>query len=84
MTDHAAGTGGHPHALVMTRGPADVFEAASKGAARRLRDSAIPEPREFDDDERLAIILKWGDRTLWQVRREGEWRDLCVTVDRGA
>ena len=55
-----------------------VFDGTRKGDARRARDAAIQDTFEFDNNQELAVILRWGDREVWQVRRNGEWRDICV------
>ena len=75
------GRGGSEGVLVRLRGPEDVFEAASKGAARRLRDEAIPDTGEFDDNGTFAVIVKWRSREVWQVRHDGAWRDVCFNHD---
>lgn len=80
---HALARGGDDGVLLRQRSPDDAFEGRNKGAARRARNAAIPDPQEFDDDPTLAIILKWGRKELWQVRRRGEWRDMCDSTDRG-
>lgn len=83
MKSYGAARGGLDQVLVMTRIPADVFSGATKRAVRSLRDAAITDTSDFDDDPRLAIILRWGrGREVLQVRREGAWRDLCVITDR--
>ena len=64
--------------LLTTRGARDVFEASTKGAARRKRDAAIPDTSAFDRDERLCITLRWREREKWQARRNGQWVDICI------
>ena len=63
-------------ALLAHRNPPDIFTAASKGAARRLRDAAIPDAAEFDAHPHLCIELRWGVKVRRQVRSGGEWVDL--------
>ena len=70
--------GGVEGVLLQLRSPSDVFEGPSKRRARGARDAEILDTSRFDDDGRLAIIIKFRHREIWQVRREGEWVDVCV------
>ena len=74
----AQGRSGKAGILLLMRRVTDVFSADSKGDARRARDTEIPDTGEFDNDGRLAIVIKWADREIWQVRRGGAWVDVCV------
>ena len=67
-----------PGILLLQRGERDVFEAASKAAARKMRDAAITDAGEFDADERLCVTLRWRGREKWQARRDGQWVDICI------
>ena len=78
MTTLGYGEGGLEGVLLWHSDPDHVFEAASKRAARDARDVMIPDTSQFDDDGSLAIIVRFRDREIWQVRRDGEWRDVCV------
>ena len=66
------------------RSPDDVFEGRNKTAARRRRNATLRDPHDFDADEQLAVILRWGNREVWQVRRDRAWLDVCMTRDRGS
>ena len=77
MTSYGRARGGEEGTLLRITDPGHVFEGASKGACRRLRDGRIPDTSSFDEDGRLAVILKWSDREVWQARRDGEWKDIC-------
>lgn len=73
--------GGVSGVLLITRSPNDVFEGPSKGAARRVRDTSIPDTTPFDEDERLAIVMRFRGKEIWQVRRGGNWVDACVMAE---
>ena len=81
MRQVASGLGGAGLVLLETRDPADIFDAGSKVLARAMRDAAIPDTTDFDENERLAIIIRFRDREHWQVREDGEWKDLCRKKD---
>lgn len=63
--------------VLLARGARDVFEGRTKAEARRKRDAAIPDASAFDADGRLCVTLLWRDRKRWQVRRNGQWVDVC-------
>lgn len=83
MTAFLEGHGGHDRVLVRLRGADDVFEGRNKSAARRARNATIRDMADFDRDPQLAVVLKWANREVWQVRRDGSWLDVCMTKDRG-
>ena len=68
---------------ILVQLPDSTFTGTTKGEARRHRDAVITNTQPWDEDEKLAITLKWSNRTLWQVRRDGAWKDVCVTKDKG-
>lgn len=69
-------------ALLAHRSPPDIFEAKTKAGARKKRDRAIPDPAEFDAAPHLCIELRFGRKTTRQVRRNGQWENLCILPDR--
>ena len=79
MLDPKTAVGGA--ALLAHRNPPDIFAAASKAAARRKRDRAIPDTSEFDRNPSLCIDLRWGVKVRRQVRQGGAWVDLCYLPD---
>ena len=71
------GSGGGGEILLLDSGL--VFQAASKAAARRKRDAALPVATAFDADGRRCVTLRWRGRQAWQARRGGTWVDVCVS-----
>ena len=64
--------------LLRTISPDHIFSGVSKRRAREVRDVVITDTTDFDRDGRLAIIVRFRDREIWQVRRDGAWVDVCV------
>ena len=78
MTRYGSGHGGLEGVLLINSFPDHVFEGKSKRIAREARDTMITDPSQFDADERLAIVIRFRDREIYQVRRGGAWVDVCV------
>lgn len=74
--------GRRPRTFLAVLGPGRaIFEGNSKAAARRARDSSDINVDRFDNHPRLAIVLRFRGRSVWQIRKDGRWHDFKVVRD---